>query len=114
MCAATVSRTCGRTSRRRRTRAYFHHETTRAIRFIEQHKGERFFLDLSYGAPHWPFQSPATPSVARRADNSMMQHPSDDNAPTRADYVAIMEDFDREIGKVLDALRERGSRATPW
>ena len=38
----------------------------------------------------------------------MMQHPSDDNAPTRADYVAIMEDFDREIGKALDALRERG------
>ena len=46
-------------------RGYFHHETTRrAIRFIEQHKNEPFFLDLSYGAPHWPFQSPTTPSVA--------------------------------------------------
>jgi arylsulfatase A-like enzyme len=90
-------------------RGYFHHETTRrAIRFIEQHKGTRFFLDLSYGAPHWPFQSPTTPSVARRADNSMMQHPSDDDAPVRADYVAIMEDFDREIGKVLDAVKAQG------
>jgi arylsulfatase A-like enzyme len=88
---------------------YFHHETTRrAIRFIDQHKDERFFLDLSYGAPHWPFQSPTIPSVARRVDNSMMQHPSDEGAPSRADYAAIMEDFDREIGKVLDALRERG------
>ena len=68
----------------------------------------RFFLDLSYGAPHWPFQSPATPSVARREDNSMMQHPSDDNAPARADYVAIMEDFDREIGRVLEAVKAQG------
>jgi arylsulfatase A-like enzyme len=88
---------------------YFHHETTRrAIRFIEQHKGRPFFLDLSYGAPHWPFQSPTTRSVAVRENNSMMQHPSDDNAPTRADYVAIMEDFDREIGKLLEALKARG------
>jgi arylsulfatase A-like enzyme len=38
----------------------------------------------------------------------MMQYPSDDNAPTRADYVAIMEDFDREIGKVLEAVRAQG------
>ena len=96
-------------------RGYFHHETTRrAIRFIEQHKAEPFFLDLSYGAPHWPFQSPTTPSVAKREDNSMMQQPSDDNAPTRADYVAIMEDFDREIGEVLDAIRVQGLDGTPW
>jgi arylsulfatase A-like enzyme len=88
---------------------YFHHETTaRAIRFVEQHRDQPFFLDLAYGAPHWPFQSPARPSVAARQNNSMMQHPSDDNAPTRADYVAIMEDFDREIGKVLDAVKALG------
>jgi arylsulfatase A-like enzyme len=88
---------------------YFHHETTRrAVRFLEQHKSERFFLDLSYGAPHWPFQSPRTPSIAVRRNDSMMQHPSDDNAPTRADYVAIVEDFDREIGAVLDAVKAQG------
>ena len=89
---------------------YFHHETTRrAVRFVEQQPGSGpFFLELAYGAPHWPFQSPTTSSVARRDNNSMMQHPSDDNAPTRADYVAIMEDLDREIGKVLEAVRARG------
>jgi arylsulfatase A-like enzyme len=90
---------------------YFHHETTRrAVRFIEQQQGRDtpFFLELSYGAPHWPFQSPTTPSVAKRENNSMMQHPSDEGAPTRADYVAIMEDFDREVGKVLDALKAQG------
>ncbi len=88
---------------------YFHHETTRrAIQFIEQPRTRPFFLDLSYGAPHWPFQSPATPSVAVRENNSMMQHPSDDNAPSRAAYVEIMEDFDRDIGRVLEALTARG------
>jgi arylsulfatase A-like enzyme len=88
---------------------YFHHETTnRAIRFVEAARTRPFFLDLSYGAPHWPFQSPTTPSVAMRQNNSMMQHPSDDQAPRRAAYVEIMEDFDREIGRVLEALRARG------
>ncbi|HYH83824.1 MAG TPA: sulfatase-like hydrolase/transferase, partial [Longimicrobium sp.] len=88
---------------------YFHHETTRrAIAFIEQPRAKPFFLDLSYGAPHWPFQSPAKPSVAARENNSMMQHPSDEGAPTRAAYVEIMEDFDREIGRVLEALKARG------
>jgi arylsulfatase A-like enzyme len=88
---------------------YFHHETTRrAIRFIEQNTGRPFFLDLSYGAPHWPFQSPTRRSVAVRQNNSMMQHPSDDNPPTRADYVAIMEDFDREIGKLLESVKAQG------
>ncbi len=90
---------------------YFHHETTRrAVRFIEQQTGRSapFFLELSYGAPHWPFQSPTEPSVAKRENNSMMQQPSDEGAPTRADYIAIMEDFDREVGKVLDALKAQG------
>ncbi len=88
---------------------YFHHETTRrAIQFIEQRRTAPFFLDLSYGAPHWPFQSPTTRSVAGRRDNSLMQHPSDDNAPTREDYVPIVEDLDREIGKVLAALAAQG------
>lgn len=37
-----------------------------------------------------------------------MQRPSDLDAPSRQDYVAIMEDFDTEIGKLLDALAARG------
>jgi arylsulfatase A-like enzyme len=88
---------------------YFHHETTRrAARYISEHTSAPFFLEVSYGAPHWPFQSPTTPSVAARPNNSMMPHPSDEGAPSRADSVAIMEDFDREIGKVLEALNTSG------
>src|SRR5262245_57331997 len=38
----------------------------------------------------------------------MMQQPTDADAPTRARYVEIMEDFDREIGTLLDGLARRG------
>jgi arylsulfatase A-like enzyme len=87
---------------------YFHHETTRRAQAeIDRSvaEGRPFFLEVAYGAPHWPFQSPSVPSVAERRNNSMTPDPSDANAATRADYVAIMEDFDSEIGKLLERVR---------
>ena len=42
---------------------YLGHETTRrAVRFIGNRDRAPFFLELAYGAPHWPFQSPTAPS----------------------------------------------------
>ena len=38
--------------------------TERAIRFIEEHAREPFFVDIAYNAPHWPYQLPGTPSEA--------------------------------------------------
>lgn len=88
---------------------YLHHEVTRrAIGFVEQHAARPFFLEVAYGAPHWPFQSPKVRSLAARRNNSLMQRPSDADAPSRADYVAIMEDLDTEVGKLLDVLAARG------
>jgi len=90
---------------------YFHHETTRrAVAEIDRSvsDGRPFFLEVAYGAPHWPFQSPTVPSVAERRNNSMTPDPSDPNAATRADYVAIMEDFDAEIGRLLGRLNHHG------
>ena len=40
--------------------------TARAVRFIEQHAAEPFFLDVAYNAAHWPFQVPDHPSKAPR------------------------------------------------
>lgn len=90
---------------------YFHHETTRrAVAEIDRSvlDGRPFFLEVAYGAPHWPFQLPTVPSVAERRNNSMTPDPSDPNAATRADYVAIMEDFDAEIGRLLARLSHHG------
>jgi len=90
---------------------YFHHETTRRAQAELDRSvadGRPFFLEVAYGAPHWPFQSPRVPSVAERRNSSMTPDPSDANAATRADYVAIMEDFDTEIGTLLERLRHHG------
>jgi arylsulfatase A-like enzyme len=88
---------------------YFGHAVTaRAISFIRQQSGKPFFLEVAYGAPHWPFQSPARPSVAERRDNSMLQVPADPNPPTRRDYAEIVEDADRGIGQILDAIDQQG------
>jgi len=38
----------------------------------------------------------------------MLQLPADENPPSRADYVAMVEDMDANIGRILDTLAARG------
>ena len=86
---------------------YFGHEVTRqALSFIGRHAREPFFLEVAYGAPHWPFQSPHRASVAR--DKARFLRASDEDHPTRADYVAIVEDADAGVGQILDSLDWHG------
>jgi arylsulfatase A len=88
---------------------YLGHEVTnRAVTFVNDHADHPFFLEVSYGAPHWPFQSPARPSTARRTNDSMLQSPADPDPPTRRDYAAIVEDLDEGIGRILAALDSKG------
>ncbi|HJU90294.1 MAG TPA: sulfatase-like hydrolase/transferase [Gemmatimonadaceae bacterium] len=70
--------------------------TTHAVTFIEQHKGEPFFLEISYNATHWPFQRPNLESSRRG--------PPDGRDGTRTDYIAMLESADRGIGVILDAI----------
>ena len=91
---------------------YFEHEVTnRAVRFITDRGRDPFFLEVAYGWPHWPFQSPHHPSVAVRKNNSMFQQPADPNPPSRKDYVDIVEDADQGVGRILDAIDRQ--RLTP-
>ena len=84
---------------------YFEHEVTnRAVRFITDHGRDPFFLEVAYGWPHWPFQSPHHPSVAVRRNNSMFQQAADPDPPSRKDYVDIVEDADEGVGRILDAI----------
>ena len=87
---------------------YFEHEVTnRAVRFITDHGRDPFFLEVAYGWPHWPFQSPHHPSVAVRRNNSMFQQAADPDPPSRKDYVDIVEDADEGVGRILDAIDRR-------
>lgn len=79
--------------------------TARAVRFIEQHASEPFFLDVSYNAAHWPFQPPDHHS---RAPRVAFQGPMDDPAPTRKDYAAMLERADAGVGRILQTLAARG------
>jgi arylsulfatase A len=80
--------------------------TERASRFIDDHKNEPFFIDVSYTAPHWPYQLPGNPSVA--PDNARHTMPQDPTTSTRADYVAMVEHLDRAIGGLLASIERAG------
>jgi len=87
---------------------YLGHElTNRAVAFVAKHADRPFFLEVTYGAPHWPFQSPHRASTAAIRNGSMMQHPADVNPPSRKDYAEIVEDLDADVGRILDALAAR-------
>lgn len=90
---------------------YFNTEVTqRAEQFIGDHATAPFFLDVSLGTPHWPWQSPTHASVAERRNGSLFQQPADvsPKPPTRADYATIVEDMDAGIGKILGAIDRAG------
>ena len=76
--------------------------TERAVKFITQNAGRPFFIDVAYNAPHWPYQPPGKPSIAR--DHARHVLPSDPDAGTRADYAAMVERVDRGVGDILGTL----------
>jgi len=82
--------------------------TERAVRFVEQHAGRSFFIDVAYNAPHWPYQRPDQPSTAR--DQGRHLSPFDEATSTRADYVAMVERIDQGVGRILATLDKRGLR----
>jgi len=69
-----------------------------AVRFVERHASERFFLHLSFFAVHTPIQAkPAlTAEYRERPTTTLHQNPK---------YAAMVETTDQAIGAVLDALQ---------
>lgn len=80
--------------------------TQRATRFIDEHKDEPFFIDVAYTAPHWPYQAPGKPSTAPNHAAHVLPH--DLETSTRADYVAMVEHLDAQIGELLAAIERAG------
>ena len=89
---------------------YLDHElTNRAVAFVSEHANGPFFLEVAYGAPHWPFQSPHRPSTAARRNGSMLQQPADADPPSRKDYAEIVEDLDAGVGRSSRRSRRAAS-----
>ncbi len=80
--------------------------TERSLKFIGDNAARPFFLQMSYNAPHWPYQVPGKPSVA--IDNARHLQPGEQSAGTRADYAAMLERVDQGVGQILALLKQRG------
>jgi arylsulfatase A-like enzyme len=72
--------------------------TDEAIKVVEKNKNQPFFLYLAYNAPHTPLQ-------ATKADYDALSHIPDHT--TRV-YAAMIRSLDRNIGRVLQSLKDQG------
>jgi N-acetylgalactosamine-6-sulfatase len=72
-----------------------------AVRFVrERNREQPFFRYLPFTTPHSPYQGPNDSAVKVSEENF--------NKGTRAKYIEMVEDMDRQIGRVLAALRDQG------
>ena len=75
--------------------------TDASIDFIKRNQSKPFFLYIAHECPHFPFQGPSDAEKVVNAEN-WMEHDQDA-------YVEMLEDLDREVGRLLDALDEVGA-----
>lgn len=86
---------------------YLTHELTEAgISFLETHRNERFFLFMSYNAPHLDLEAPEE-TIARFPKESMTLVPGV-KPEARSVYGAMVYELDRGVGKLLAKLDELG------
>lgn len=70
--------------------------TDHSLAFIESHKAKPFFLYVSHECPHFPFQGPK--DVKKEVNKTNWMKPDADT------YVAMLEDLDSEVGRLLAVL----------
>ena len=74
--------------------------TDYAIDFVNRYTARPFFIYLAYNAPHVPLEAPD-------GDVAMYAHIKD---PKRRVYAAMVTNLDRNVGRLLDHLEEKGLR----
>jgi arylsulfatase A-like enzyme len=72
--------------------------TDEALQAIKANREQPFFLYLAYNAPHTPLQ-------ASKADYEALGQIQD---PTRRVYAGMIRSLDRNIGRVLEELKQQG------
>jgi arylsulfatase A-like enzyme len=86
--------------------------TTRAVQFIERHAQQPFFCFVPFTTPHSPWAAPAE-DWARWRDRPLTQRATDPGAEvveqTRC-ALAMVENQDRNVGRVLRRIDELGLR----
>jgi len=83
-----------------RAQGYMTHLITDAsIDFLQRRQNRPFFLFVSHECPHFPFQGPGDREKAVTEQNWTECDPET--------YVAMLEDLDSEVGRLLAALDQR-------
>ncbi len=70
--------------------------TDEAIQFIKENQKQPFFCYIPFTAPHFPFQTPTDTDKKFTRENW--------TAGSRKSYVAMLEDLDDAVGKILGSL----------
>ena len=78
--------------------------TDRAVAFLERPRDRPFFLYLPYTAPHFNVEAPED-EVARHLGKFAEDDPK---TPLNATYAAMVTRLDRNVGRVLQAIEDRG------
>ncbi|MFF8830318.1 sulfatase-like hydrolase/transferase [Streptomyces sp. NPDC015131] len=86
--------------------------TERAAAYVQRRHDRPWLLNLNYTTPHWPWiadgDTEASAEIVRRikaGDRGALWHQDGGSVEK---YTEMVEDLDRSIGRVLDALRRSG------
>jgi arylsulfatase A-like enzyme len=64
-----------------------------------------FFLSLHFNAPHWPWEAPGDEAESNRVKSTNLFHY---DGGTQRTYQRMVEEMDRQVGRVLGALDANG------
>ena len=76
--------------------------TVKAIEFIEANKGQPFVLQVSHAAVHIPLST--TPELKKKYEAK----PPVPGYPSRPEYAGLLEELDRSVGEIADAVDRLG------
>lgn len=72
-----------------------------AVNFLERQHLKPFFLYLPFSVPHFPFQGPKDATGKTVSIDEL-------TLGSREKYIEMLEDMDRQVGRILDVLEARG------
>lgn len=83
---------------------------SRAVEVVNGHakSGKPFFVSLHFSAPHWPWEAPGDEAEAERLRQPGSAGLMDFDGGSQKTYQRMIEEMDRQIGRVVGALEANG------
>jgi arylsulfatase A-like enzyme len=82
----------------------------RAVEVVNERakSGQPFFVSLHFNAPHWPWEAPGDEAESKRLRKAGRGALADYDGGSQKTYQRMIEEMDRQIGRVLRALDANG------